>query len=133
MEAKGTPDILDFGELSQRIQSPLGGLVPPLHAQTLCFWGEEQVYEHVEMDFRQPVRLKTRGDCPLIGRLRNRSRMIVTLKLPRPQEDFLSVCPIFSICLSVCLCVCPSAHPTLYISVYSYASLKLLCIQWNPS
>lgn len=69
MEAKGTPDILDFGELSQRIQSPLGGLVPPLHAQTLCFWGEEQVYEHVEMDFRQPVRLKTRGDCPLIESL----------------------------------------------------------------
>ena len=115
MEAKGTPDILDFGELSQRIQSPLGGLVPPLHAQTLCFWGEEQVYEHVEMDFRQPVRLKTRGDCPLIGRL------IITLQLLyTPTGRRVSIClsDIFYLFvrLSVCLSVCPSNH--LHICVF---------------
>lgn len=66
-EAKGTPDILDFAEVRQRIQTALFDLVPPAHAGTLCFWGEESTYDHVEVDYGQGVRLKTKGDSPFLG------------------------------------------------------------------
>ena len=67
-EMKGTPDVLSFQELCQRLHVPgLTELVQPSHAQTLCFWGEEQAYVHVELQFGQTVRLKTLGDSPFIG------------------------------------------------------------------
>ena len=66
-EAKGTPDILDFAEVRQRIQTALADFVPPAHAGTLCFWGEESTYDHVEIDYGQGVRLKTKGDSPFLG------------------------------------------------------------------
>ena len=46
-EAKGTPGILDFAEVCWRIQTTLVDFVPPAHAGTLCFWGEESTYDHV--------------------------------------------------------------------------------------
>ena len=68
-EAKGTPDTLDFKGASQKIQSPLLEFVSPIHAQSLCFWGDEQTYDHVELDYGQSVRLKTKGDSPFIGKI----------------------------------------------------------------
>ena len=66
-EAKGTPDILDFSEVRQRLQTALSDFVSPAHAGTLCFWGEESTYDHVEIDYGQGVRLKTKGDSPFLG------------------------------------------------------------------
>lgn len=67
MQAIGTPDVLDYQQVKERLQSPLMTLVTPAHAHTICFWAEEETYEHVDLEFGQAVRLKTRGDCPLIG------------------------------------------------------------------
>ena len=66
-EARGTADILDFQEVNRRLHSPLAEFVSPQHAQTLCFWAEEETYDHVELGFGQAVRLKTKGDSPFIG------------------------------------------------------------------
>lgn len=66
-EAKGTPDTLDFAEIQRRIDSPLSKFVQPSHSQTLCLWGEEATYNHVELDYGGPVRLKTKGNTPFIG------------------------------------------------------------------
>lgn len=66
-EAKGIADILDFQEVSRRLHSPLAKFVPPQHAHSLCFWADEQTYDHVELAFGQAVRLKTKGDSPFIG------------------------------------------------------------------
>ena len=66
-EAKGTPDILDFAEVRRRMQTALADFVPPAHAGTLCFWGKESTYDHVEIDYGQGVRLKTKGDSPFLG------------------------------------------------------------------
>ncbi len=48
--------------------SPLADYVAPSHAESLCFWGEEDQYEHVEIEYGQSVRLKTKGDSPFIGK-----------------------------------------------------------------
>ena len=66
-EAKGTADILDFQEVNRRLHSPLAEFVSSQHTQTLCFWAEEETYDHVELGFGQAVRLKTKGDSPFIG------------------------------------------------------------------
>lgn len=68
-EAKGTADILDFQEVNKRLHSPLAEFVSSQHAQTLCFWAEEETYDHVELGFGQAVRLKTKGDSPFIGNI----------------------------------------------------------------
>lgn len=70
-ESKGMPDILDFAEVRRRTQSSLVDFVPPTHAGTLCFWGEESTYDHVEIDYGQGVRLKTKGDSPFLGNWNN--------------------------------------------------------------
>ena len=75
-EAKGTPDILDFAEVRRRLQTALTDLVPPAHAGTLCFWGEESTYDHVEVDYGQGVRLKTKGDSPFLGESQRIQRLI---------------------------------------------------------
>ena len=67
-EAKGTPDTLDFAEVQRRLDSPLAGFVRPSHAQTLCLWGEESSYSHVELEYGGAVRLKTKGNSPFIGK-----------------------------------------------------------------
>ena len=66
-EAKGTPDVLSFLEVQHRLQSPLSEFVKPSHSQTLCLWGEEATYNHVELDYGGPIRLKTKGNSPFIG------------------------------------------------------------------
>lgn len=38
------------------------------HAQSLCFWGDAEGYGHVECDYGQGVRLKTKGDSVFIGK-----------------------------------------------------------------
>lgn len=53
--------------MRRRIQTALSDFVPPAHAGTLCFWGEESTYDHVEIDYGQGVRLKTKGDSPFLG------------------------------------------------------------------
>ena len=59
--------MLDFKEVEARLRSPLSDFVAPGHAHTLCLWGEEGVYDHVEAEVGQTVRLKTKGDAPFIG------------------------------------------------------------------
>ena len=66
-ESKGTPDTLDFAEVQRRLQSPLAEFVKPSHSQTVCLWGEESAYNHVELEYGGVVRLKTRGNSPFIG------------------------------------------------------------------
>ena len=66
-EAKGTPDTLDFAEVQHRLQSPLSEFVRPFHSQTLCLWGDEAAYNHVELEHGGAVRLKTKGNSPFIG------------------------------------------------------------------
>ena len=56
----------------QDVRRTIGGkmadFVPPLHADWLVAWGEEKDHDHVEVEFGDQVRLKTRGDSPLIGK-----------------------------------------------------------------
>lgn len=68
VEEKGTPDTLNFGEVQSRLCTLLAEFVRPSHAQTLCLWGEEMTYNHVELDYGGPVRLKTKGNSPFIGK-----------------------------------------------------------------
>ena len=51
------------------VRSPLTDLEAPRHSHSLCFWGEEDTYNHVECEHGQGVRLKTRGDSLLIGKI----------------------------------------------------------------
>lgn len=66
-ETKITADTVDYQKVVAIIQSPLSSLVRPTHSGELCLWGEEDAYNHVEMEYGQQIRLKTRGDSPLIG------------------------------------------------------------------
>lgn len=68
-EAKGSSDILDYSEVCRRLSSPLKEFVPAAHAHTLCLWGEERVFDHIELGHGQQVRLKTKGDSVLLGEL----------------------------------------------------------------
>lgn len=45
----------------------MADFVAPLHANWLVMWGEEKDHDHMEVEFGDQVRLKTRGDSPLIG------------------------------------------------------------------
>ena len=65
---KDTPDLLKYKEVVDRVESPLVAMETPKHSQMVCFWGEEDTYGHVECEYGQGVRLKTRGDSVLIGR-----------------------------------------------------------------
>ena len=64
---KRSPDTVTFDQASGILKCGLTDFVAPSHAQSLCVWGEESVYGHVEVEFGQSVRLKTRGDSCLIG------------------------------------------------------------------
>ena len=66
-QAKGQHDILDYGEVCRRLHCKLTDLVRAEHSQCVVLWGEEEAYDHVELEFGQPVRLKTKGDSPFIG------------------------------------------------------------------
>ena len=69
VEEKETADTLTFGEVQTRVASALGDFVQPSHSQTLCLWGEESTYNHVELEYATPVRLKTKGNSPFIGKV----------------------------------------------------------------
>ena len=66
-ELKRSPDTLTYEQARDILQCPLTDHVTPGHAHSLCMWGEEELYGHVEVEFGQKVRLKTRGDSCLIG------------------------------------------------------------------
>ena len=55
----------------QDVKRVIGGkmaeFVPPLHANWLIVWGDEKDHDQMEVEFGDQVRLKTRGDSPLIG------------------------------------------------------------------
>ncbi|XP_019858664.1 PREDICTED: arpin-like [Amphimedon queenslandica] len=64
--AKGTPDTLSYAEVCERVHSDLVGFETASHSQSICFWGENESYDHVECSPGQRIRLKTRGDSLLI-------------------------------------------------------------------
>ena len=66
-ETKVTADTVDYQKVVDLLNSRLSPLVRPTHAGELCLWGEEDAYNHVEIEYGQHIRLKTRGNSPLIG------------------------------------------------------------------
>uniref|UniRef100_A0A1X7SS81 Arpin n=1 Tax=Amphimedon queenslandica TaxID=400682 RepID=A0A1X7SS81_AMPQE len=50
----------------ERVHSDLVGFETGSHSQSICFWGENESYDHVECSPGQRIRLKTRGDSLLI-------------------------------------------------------------------
>ena len=67
VEAKGSHDILGYGEVCKRLQCTLTGLIKVDHAQCIAFWGDETTYDHINLAIGQQVRLKTEGNSPIIG------------------------------------------------------------------
>ena len=67
-ETKKSPDTVTFEQSRDLLKSGLSDLVAPSHTHSICMWGEEKVYGHVEVEFGQTVRLKTRGNSCLIGK-----------------------------------------------------------------
>ena len=55
-------------DVRRTIAGKMADFVPPLHADWLVAWGEEKDHDHIEVAFGDQVRLKTRGDSPLIGK-----------------------------------------------------------------
>ena len=66
-EAKGIHDIMSYQDVKSTFSGKLAEFITPQHANWLVVWGEEKDHDHVELEFGDQVRLKTRGDCPLIG------------------------------------------------------------------
>lgn len=66
-ETKVAADMVDYQKVCQLIRSPLSDMVTPAHAGELCLWGDEGTYDHVEIEYGQQIRLKTRGNSPFIG------------------------------------------------------------------
>jgi len=67
-EAKGVHDIMSYQDVKSTFSGKLAEFITPQHANWLVVWGEEKDHDHVELEFGDQVRLKTRGDCPLIGK-----------------------------------------------------------------
>ena len=63
-----TPDTLTFDEICQKVKSELCELEKAGHAHSLCFWGGDDNYSHVECEYGQAIRLKTAGDSVFIGK-----------------------------------------------------------------
>ena len=59
-----------YQKVCQLTHSPLSDMVTPAHAGELCLWGDEGTYDHVEIEYGQQIRLKTRGNSPFIGKQR---------------------------------------------------------------
>ena len=55
-------------DVKRAIGGKLTDFVPSLHTNWLVMWGDEKDHDHMEVEFGDQVRLKTRGDSPLIGR-----------------------------------------------------------------
>lgn len=68
-ETKVTADTVDYQKVVDLLNSRLSPLVRPTHAGELCLWAEEDAYNHVEIEYGQHIRLKTRGNSPLIDSL----------------------------------------------------------------
>jgi hypothetical protein len=64
--AKVTPDTLTFDEVVMKITSKVSELERAGHAHSLCLWGDEETYNHVECHYGQMIRLKTLGDSSFI-------------------------------------------------------------------
>ena len=68
-ETKVAPDTVDYKAVVSLLNCPLSSFVTPTHSGVLCLWGEEDAYSHVEVEYGQQIRVKTRGNSPLIGQL----------------------------------------------------------------
>jgi hypothetical protein len=66
-ETKVEADTVDYKTVMSLLHCQLSSLVTPTHSGALCLWGEEEAYSHVEVEYGQPIRAKTRGNSPLIG------------------------------------------------------------------
>ena len=66
-EAKGEHDIMSCQDVKRAIAGKMADFVPPLHVNWLVVWGEEKDHDNMEVEFGDQVRLKTRGDSPLIS------------------------------------------------------------------
>ena len=71
-----TADTVDYKAVVSLLECSLTPLVSPSHSGELCLWGEEETYSHVEVEYGQPIRVKTRGNSPLIGQSVNWSRIM---------------------------------------------------------
>ena len=68
VEEKEASDTLTFSQVQSLLaSSPLAEMVRPSHSQTLCLWGAESSYSHVELEYGTSIRLKTKGDSLFIG------------------------------------------------------------------
>ena len=112
--------------MNRRLHSPLAEFVSSQHAQTLCFWAEEETYDHVELGFGQAVRLKTKGDSPFIGNIN-----FVVCSVAKVTTCLLLTS------LSEKLRHCPSAHVcTCHFnccSMYTYSPLDSLTSSFPAS
>lgn len=68
-ETKVTADTVDYRKVISLLYCPLSPLATPTHSGGLCLWGEEDTYSHIDVEYGQPIRLKTRGNSPLIDSL----------------------------------------------------------------
>lgn len=66
-EAKGEHDIMSCEDVRRTISGKMTEFVPSKHSNWLVLWGDEKDHDHMEVEFGDQVRLKTRGDSPLIG------------------------------------------------------------------
>ena len=64
---KSASDVLSFQDVCQSLPPLLVKLFPAAHSHTLCFLGDEETYDHLDLLFGQSVRLKTKGDSLFIG------------------------------------------------------------------
>jgi len=54
-------------DVKRAIGGKMADFVAPLHSNWLVVWGEEKDHDHIDVEFGDQIRLKTRGDSPLIG------------------------------------------------------------------
>ena len=64
---KSASDVLSFEDVYQSLPPLLVKLFPTAHSHTLCFLGDDETYDHLDFQFGQSVRLKTKGDSPFVG------------------------------------------------------------------
>lgn len=69
METKSASDALSFQDVCQCLPPSLVKLFPAAHSHALCFLGDEDTYDHLDLQYGQPVRLKTKGNSLFIESL----------------------------------------------------------------
>lgn len=68
-EVKSASDALSFQDVCQCLPLPLVRLFPAAHSHAFCFLGDEDTYDHLDLQYGQSVRLKTKGDSLFIESL----------------------------------------------------------------